>query len=374
MKKKRSLILTILFLTINVGHSKPPCPATQPSHILKTLTDDLALYKTTNTDHEGHLIAHSIWTARTIDKWFKQKKFWTEGIDQKYHKTAVWGGFLHDIGKAGHFRSPYRIIPEHPSIGFHYLAGFTSNKLTHFRHRATNFIYHLTPPDKAEKFTAAFTSNQRLPQETLKKMVGKSNIEIYSFKKLFTELNFSQEEQNIISILSGIHWEFGHVMQHQASNASIQDYFVKLQELVNLTDYNNKIIDDTIVRLAMLITAADARSSAPEGLCIVSDTMLNHPSIAYDKNKTHDDYFINWENGLLKQNEEFESAYERFNYETHGKRSREKIIEYFKKHYEASREKSNHRPQKSLTVYWNQILERVIKNVQALFKPHSKPA
>jgi hypothetical protein len=368
MKKKLYLIITILFLTINIVHPNPPCPATQPSPILKTLTDDLALYKTTNSDHEGHLIAHSIWTARTIDKWFTQDKFWTEGIDSKHHKTAVWAGFLHDVGKAGHFRSPYHLIPEHPSIGFHYLAGFTSNKLTHFE-KASNFTYQLTPPDIGQQFINNYSALPTMPKNTLQKMVGKSKVEIYSFKELFKELKFSQEEQNIISILSGIHWDFGHVMQHNASQASIKDYFEKLQELVSLTNYNNKIIDDKIVRLAILITAADARSSGSEGLCIVSDIMLNHPSIAYDQHKGYNSKspdLINWENNTSKRSPAFSSFYKTYNYETKGKDAREKVIEYYKKNYASSEEESELISIKNLLIELKEKLVDLLNKLRKL--------
>lgn len=210
---------------------------------MQELLDDFKYYKITDketanskqtdTHHTGDLYQHSLWTAISVIEWWNKHSPWVSGIDKRYKRLSIIAAILHDVGKAGDWKFQYRTKPDHPIICFQYIANIRPYTM--------------------------------------------GNGKKFSFKNLFQELKLTNEDQKILAILVGIHWEFGNVLkrlhddkhnstltdQKRASlkHIFITDYLVLLQSFAQKINYNKGIIDDQLLRLALLISAADVRGA-----------------------------------------------------------------------------------------------------------------
>ncbi|MBS1988198.1 macro domain-containing protein [Candidatus Dependentiae bacterium] len=290
--------------------------------LLEQLASDLKYYKTSNQDHSGHLYEHSIWTAMVIDRWFEEKNGtapdsgqsasnWLEGINESDRNTLVLAGFLHDVGKASNVNSNYNFVnasaslntsalncaqyPTYHVIGSHPQDGF-------------NFLRLIAPynlsviKNAAGLYNAHFKANGQL-----------------DFAQMFQELGLTEEQQQIIQILTGIHWSFGaDLMIHN----NPQNFLLTLKKYVGETDYNNKKIDDRILRLAIAIGAADVCG------------MQSEPDAYFNEFKQRSPYFQSPVFEQPKQYHATKSPKQQFNdwgYRARGITQRNSLLAFFTK-------------------------------------------
>lgn len=167
MKLIQNFSLIILFATILISNQ---CNTMAISQHFANLIENMKLYQTTNSRfHAGHLYEHSIWVTRSIINLLESR--WPEEIDNinKLIKLLIISGLLHDIGKGGDLEYIFFEKKDHPSRGFDYIL----------------------------EFQPYFTN------ET----------DTFSFKKLFEELNFSENERKFVAIMAGMHHELGTIMR-----------------------------------------------------------------------------------------------------------------------------------------------------------------
>lgn len=267
-------ITTTLAIFMLRAHLTTPTPLTPQLPTIDVhylgLADDMQQYKTTNTQHHsGDLYEHSVWVAHAIEQWFHDRHFWTEGIDRSLLKALTIAGFLHDIGKGGDLEDRYYQKPNHPEVGFNYLRGAQ--------------VYHMHSDGRQ-----------------------------FDFDAWFKHECIDDEERALIAVLTGIHWDFGNLIMRDVQKGTYSFaqactlFLTKLGNLAALAHYNNGHIDLTLVRAAILIGAADIKGASYvpcpcDEQCSIPDCTAPHPS---------------------------NNMYREFNYDTVGKASRQKLLDY----------------------------------------------
>jgi len=178
------------------------------------LITDMQEYKTTNAEfHAGDLYEHSMWVEQIIAEWFDEKSPWCQGLE-KYKNVLALAGFLHGIGKAGDRIFIFNDKPDHAQVGFDYLNGSSAYSL--------------------------------------------KNGKILDFKALFNQMHVPMSDRVLITVLTGIHLDFGLMVMR---DNNLQGFLDKLTKLALSAGYGS--IDETLVRMSILIGAADARGSQP---------------------------------------------------------------------------------------------------------------
>lgn len=195
------------------------------------LCKEMKEYKTTNTRwHDGDLYEHSVWVARCLEDWRDTKSPWLKDIPSRYHDLLVLAGFMHDVGKAGDHKFNYFDKPQHPRDGFEYLLG--------------------------------------------KKKFIKKDQTTFDFDMFFKEHGLTKEEQQIIAILTGIHWHFGKCLrdiykEKVPHEIAFSSFLHDLQSLVQEAGYNNGNLDKKIIAMSIAIGAADIKGSKEiKGCCV----------------------------------------------------------------------------------------------------------
>ena len=187
--------------------------------------DDYRTYKSINkTWHAGHPYAHAKWTANIIAHWFDTEHYWVHGLTVKDVRLAALAGFMHDVGKAGDTATQFVWKVDHPRDGFDYLLG------------------------RKQYQTAEGTD--------------------FNFSAYFRQLGITQQEQKIIAIVTGIHYDFGVIVLSGLAKGKPAEhlselYIKKLEKLCKQADYNNGIVDRRLLMLAMLVSVADIKANTP---------------------------------------------------------------------------------------------------------------
>ncbi len=287
---KQNKFFLLLFLTLSFAsysYSKLTTPVKaqekEASKVfeLQKLLENFDSYKTTNKFHSGSLKKHSIWTASAVLNWFDSDDQWVKDIDKNDLKNAFIAALLHDVGKAGDLEVTFYTKPAHPQTGFEYL---TNQK---------DYLF-----DKSQKF---------------------------DFEKMFDSLKISQEDRKLIAILAGIHEDFGKrvLAKYKKEDSKLFEAFIeKLQTLVKATNYNNGKADARLLRLALLISAADVKGA--QKVTCSSSTLQKYLK----------EFNISLKEDLFDQNEgkkskSSDSKYAEFDFEKKGKEIRSKLIYYF---------------------------------------------
>lgn len=211
---------------------------------LATLLTDLKLYTLDHaqTLHAGNLHEHLMWTHYAATRLIEEPSAWTEGFafSERDKELLSLAALIHDIGKAGRKEL---FNGTHTHLCYHVV---TDNHT----HKATSVIY---THDAKEHVQVGFEFVAELfyPIETRQQYTLASSMPM-SIQPLFHQLNISLEEQKVIAILVGIHYDFGMV---KAGNLTVQDYINNLRHYAKIVDY--KTVDEKLLRLAVLIQVAD---------------------------------------------------------------------------------------------------------------------
>ncbi len=198
--------------------------ATHKYPTLMSLLENFKVYKTTNCcSHSGDLYEHSSWVANAVEEWWRRDSFWVKGLAHSWKKVTILAGLLHDIGKAGDLKLKYDSKKYHPRAGFEYLL----NKRPYFI------------------------------DSTLKQ---------FDFNALFKELKLSEEERKVVAILTGVHWDFGGIIVKGIAEGhpklkTFKIFLDKLRDLAQEAGYRNGTVDIALLRMAILIGAADTKGA-----------------------------------------------------------------------------------------------------------------
>ncbi len=239
------------------------------------LLDNFKKYITTNDrSHSGNLYEHSIWSVNAIGKFWQEKEIWVEGLSERDIFLSKLSALLHDIGKAGDLEKDkngiykYDIKSDHPQRGYEYLLGIREFWL--------------------------------------------DEVNTFDFQEYFDTLGLSEEEKKIITILTGIHWEFGAILKNINKGMPKQEaftiYLTLLKDLAFYADYKNGEVDELLLKMGILAGASDVLGARPveyTGPIIHFPTLLPpHPSKII--------------------------PYEKYEYDTTGKQKRNELLAYFK--------------------------------------------
>ena len=240
--------------------------------------DDYRGYTSRNKQwHAGHPYDHGKWTANIIEDWFTTNHYWTRGLSKKDLGLAVLAGFMHDIGKAGDTATPFLWKIDHPQDGFNYLLG----------------------------------------TKTYQTLQGKD----FNFSDYFRQLGIGKEEQKMIAIITGIHYDFGVIVlsglaQGKSAERLSQLYLKKLEKLCKEADYNGGIVNRRLLMLAMIVSVADIKANTPFPYKSLVLGSLPVARAAY--------------------NSSIMNSYVKFNVEEAGKKARAMLLHYFDSQYKPS--------------------------------------
>jgi len=228
-----------------------------PTPYFTTLLDDMKLYKLDKLDkqndwiHGGDLFEHSVWVYNAMWQLMNTHSLYAKGLvlSDREKKIIAFAAFLHDVGKAGRSElfkptddRSYKITKNH--------AGEITKimyKPDHREHATIGFEY----------FGGRFFSPQSKFQKRFYRL---SNGSIYDFDRLCHEMGITQDEQKLIAILIGIHWDFGDVKRDRMTREA---YINKLRLLTQAVNYNNNQLSQQLVQLAVLIQVADVKGLYP---------------------------------------------------------------------------------------------------------------
>lgn len=268
-QNRTSLDTNAATFTWRLLHQNRTSPNAYADTFIWRLREDMEQYDTTlNSVHQGNVFQHSVWVARGIEEWFGEaKNRWVNRIDHKFKRLLVMAGFLHDIGKCGDGVTRFETKPEHADVGCSYILG----------EKAYTF-------QSGESSTTCFKNH------------------------LMAHLGFDEEEVKLIAILVGIHPVFGEdiLRDRKAFDVFIQ----KLKNLVLKVGYNNGRLSEELVRMAIMISAADVRGFVPIEYPIENAFSAWQGNIGMARNAIPRDYrgspFNTWHyptNGINKRGE-----------------------------------------------------------------------
>jgi hypothetical protein len=271
-----------IFASIFPNHTKKVVTSDQAQEKisdLQKLLENFKQYKTTNKFHSGNLFQHSVWTASAVLNWFEQDDQWVKDIEKKDLKLAFVSALLHDVGKGGDL----------------------------------DFIFY-TKPDHAQK-GLEYCINQK------EYLLSKS--QKFDFQKMFESLSINAEDKKLICTLIGIHEIFGkEVLDKYQKNSSLifENFLTTIESIAKKTDYNKGKIDLRLLRLALLISAADVKG-AQKVTC--SSTSLSKYLKDFGINLTTDFFEADHEKSGKSKNK-----YDKFDFEDKGKKIRSELVYY----------------------------------------------
>lgn len=255
----RSLFLSLIFCCVSI-FALEPAQHIVMTPTLQVLLNDMKLYKLKSHNgkylHAGDLYEHSMWCYNAMVELLDGKLPYAQNLhlNERQKEIIMLAALLHDIGKSGradlfdrtHPTLYYEIIKNHDDQ-VEYIHYYSDRQ----EHPKISLNYLATP--LLDKDSSHFQNYYAINTRT-----GK--LHPFNMEQLYQELNLTKEEQQIIAILAGIHYDFGNVSHGRMTN---QQYLTKLQEHVSLVGYNNGVMDEHIVRLSVLIQVADVKGIYP---------------------------------------------------------------------------------------------------------------
>lgn len=263
--------------------------------------------------HPGDTFEHSAWSEKAVEMWFDNCDEWVQGLNRK---TAAIAAYLHDIGKGGDMEYRYLWKESHPEVGFKQLLDQKD-----FNYLSNSDFEKV----KKDAYAKIPTPNSPEPAVSLPKDI---KINEFDFTKWFREHNVNSDEQKLIAITVGIHYQFGLVLKEISEiekNKStdtkeniFKKFLDKLKDLTKETNYNCGIITEEQVKLAIMIGAADLRGTDEVDYpSKVIGTLPDKITIPEGK--------IKFKNG--------EAPYDLYGLEVKGKKIRKEILNYFNSDY-----------------------------------------
>jgi hypothetical protein len=250
----------------------------KPTTNKSLLFSDMNAYDTEKHEaHSGTVYQHGVWVAQTLAHWFNKRHPWVRELPTRYKRTLIFTGFLHDIGKCGDGIYAFITKPHHAHTGFCYLQGTQ--------------LYRIA--------------------------LWQFDFEAW----LKDELNFSQHEYNIISILVAFHRHFGEDVVAKASINSNNEYLFR-PYLDKLAYYAKQVnygpLDEPLVLMSMIIAAADVKGF--------------NQSVYYT-GMFPDKYPDEWKQTIVAAHPAYEIKYDKWEYEPKGLKVKKQLLSYFRRHH-----------------------------------------
>lgn len=207
--------------------------------------------------HAGDLYQHSIWTYNAMVEMFDSNGVYVQDLylTQREKEVIALAALLHDIGKAGR-----KELFDHTHPKLHY------DVIRNQDGSVANIIYyqdrqehpHISFEYAAKSLIAKDDTHANEDYYIINK--GTGTLSCFDMSQLYNQLGITIEEQKIIAILLGIHYEFGN---YKHGKITAHTFLAILEDLAKAVGYNHGILDEQIVRLAIVIQAADVKGLTP---------------------------------------------------------------------------------------------------------------
>ncbi len=225
---------------------------------LQILLDDMKLYKLDAEGelylHAGDLYEHSVWAYNAAWEILDDSSPYMQGffLTERQKEIVALAALLHDIGKAGRFEL---FEHTHPTLRYDVIK-HEDNTVDY----VVYFVDYQTHPHIGFEYSGKhfFAPDVKgfVPQYyyLIHKRTGQ--LEEFDFAQLFCEIGLTKEEQKIVAILIGIHYEFGNLKYAKITQ---EEFLSLIEDLVKVVDYNHGELDELIVRLSILIQVIDVK-------------------------------------------------------------------------------------------------------------------
>ncbi|MCL4380097.1 HD domain-containing protein [Candidatus Dependentiae bacterium] len=227
--------------------------------LLQRLLQDMQLYKLDAAGdpllHAGDLYEHSIWTYNGMIALLRGNLPYVRNVQltERQKEVVALAALLHDIGKAGRLDL---LQGTHPVLRRYDI------------HRNAGIITHITYYQDNQQHTRICFEYAAKPFLTVQSgydlrdyyRASGNHFVPFAMEQMFQELGLTPEEQQVIAILVGIHYEFGNLNRNKITN---DGFLTKLEKLVKAVHYNGGELNEFIVRLAILIQVADVKGLVP---------------------------------------------------------------------------------------------------------------
>jgi len=229
---------------------------------LELLLNDMKLYKLDSEGetyfHAGDLYEHSIWTYNALLELFKTNSPYvgTIQLTERQKEVVAFAALLHDVGKAGRIDL---FNHTHPKLRYDII----KNNLGHVSHIAYYYDYRSHPCVGFEYVGKhLFAQDNNVYKAKDYHLINQETgiLTTFNFIEMYNELGLTLDEQKIIAILIGMHYEFGILMNN---TITIEEFFNSLKKCIQAVDYNNGSINELILNLALLIGIADVKGMIP---------------------------------------------------------------------------------------------------------------
>lgn len=227
------------------------------THQLERILGDLKPYKFKDpaSNHEGDLYGHSLWSFYAAHRLLENNEPYLKDLNltEREKDLFVLAALLHDVGKAGRIEL---ISHAHPCLSYTIVKNEEGVESIFYtvdcqEHTVVGFEYLMAP----------FLSPKSLPY------FGRAYVmcdnSLFDFKAMFKELGLTAEEQKLVGVLVGMHWDFARIGLGRMTQAEF------LQKITSLCKACNASfpVDKKLVRLCVGLQVADVFAMAYQEPC-----------------------------------------------------------------------------------------------------------